>query len=105
MANEMNTANITEVAEVKLTTGEALDRYLELQAQIEQLSKEADVLKAQLKEATAAEDDRKLVLNGHKLTIRTQTKTSISYNEVVKIHPRLAKKFGRTTSYDVFTIR
>jgi predicted phage-related endonuclease len=105
MANEINTATATETAEVKLTDVQALDRYLELQAMIEELTKESDALKAQLKAATATEDDRKLVLKGHKLTIRTQSKTIISYNEVVKVHPRLAKKFGKTTTYDVFTIR
>jgi predicted phage-related endonuclease len=105
MANKINTTTATETAEVKLTDAQALDRYFELQAMIEELTKESDALKAQLKAATATEDDRKLVLNGHKLTIRTQSKTSISYNEVVKVHPRLAKKFGKTTTYDVFTIR
>lgn len=103
MAKEIN-ATATETTEVQLTTSEALDRYLELQTMIDELQKEADALKNQLKEATAAEEDRKLVLNGHKLAIRTQSRTSISYNEVVKVHPRLAKKFGKTTTYDVFTI-
>ncbi len=105
MTNEIRTTITAENAEVKLTDAEALDRYLELQNMIEELQKEADALKAQLKEATAAEPERKLVLNGHKLTIRSQSKTSISYKEVVKVHPRLAKKFGKTVTYDVFTIR
>lgn len=103
-----NNTNITENAnstEGQLTESEALDRYLELQAMISELQEESDALKEQLKKATAKEADRKLSLNGHKLTIRTQTKTTISYPEVLKLHPRLAKKFGHTTTYDVFTIR
>lgn len=104
MANEIKKEITAENKEVKLTDAEALDRYLELQGMIGELQKEADSLKAQLKEATAAEPERKLVLNGHKLTIRSQSKTSISYKEVVKVHPRLAKKLGKTTTYDVFTI-
>lgn len=105
MTNEIKTTITAENAEVKLTEADALDRYLELQSMIEELQKEADALKAQLKEATAAEPERKLVLNGHKLTIRSQSRTSISYKEVVKVHPRLAKKFSETVTYDVFTIR
>ena len=105
MANEIRTTITAENAEVKLTDAEALDRYLELQNMIDELQKESDGLKAQLKKVTAAKKERELVLNGHKLTIRTQSRTSISYNEVVKVHPRLAKKFGKTTTYDVFTIR
>ena len=101
----MATQNTTEITEVKITTEEALDLYLNLKAQIDDLSKKADALKAQLREATSAAPDRKLILNGHKLTLRTQSKTSISFNEVLKVHPRLAKKFGKTTTYEVFDIR
>ena len=59
MTNEIRTTITAENAEVKLTDAEALDRYLELQNMIEELQKEADALKAQLKEATAAEPERK----------------------------------------------
>lgn len=103
-----NNTNINETDTVKecpMTDEDALMRYLELQEMISALQEESDLIKAQLKEATAKEADRKLTLNGHKLTIRTQTKTTISYPEVLKLHPRLAKKFGHTTTYDVFTIR
>lgn len=103
--NNIKNTEKDDIIECPMTDEDALTRYLELQEAISALQEESDIVKAQLKEATAKAADRKLTLNGHKLAIRTQTKTTISYPEVLKLHPRLAKKFGRTTSYDVFTIR
>lgn len=82
-----------------------VEKYIELQAQIKALTEEADALKDALKKETAATESRTLIVDNHTLSLVERTRSSISVKEFTAAHPRLAAKFTKVTSYDVFTVK
>ena len=64
----------------KITKAQAavkIERYLELQALIKEASKEADALKAELKELANGTEARTYVAEGHSVSVTTATRKSV----------------------------
>ncbi len=92
----------------KITKAQAttkIERYLELQALIKEASKEADALKAELKELANGTEARTYVAGDHSVTITTATRRSVDTKALTEAHPKIAAKFTRETPYDTVRIK
>ena len=96
----------------KITEAEAetkIERYLELQALIKEASKEADALKAELKELAngteARTEARTYVAGDHSVSITTATRKSVDAKALAEAHPQIAAKFTKETPYDTVRIK
>lgn len=82
-----------------------IERYLELQALIKEASKEADALKAELKELARSTEARTYVAGEHSVSITTATRKSVDAKALAEAHPKIAAKFTKETPYDTVHIR
>jgi predicted phage-related endonuclease len=92
----------------KITKAQAttkIERYLELQALIKEASKEADALKAELKELADANESRTYTVEDHAITITTSTRRSVDAKALAEAHPKIAAKFTKETNYDTVRIK
>lgn len=92
----------------KITKAQAetkIERYLELQAIIKEVSKEADALKAELKELAEANESRTYVVENHSVSITTATRNTVDAKALAAAHPKIAEKFTKTSTYDTVRIK
>lgn len=92
----------------KITKAQAtikIERYLELQALIKEVSKEADALKAELKELANGTEAHTYVVEGHSVSVTTATRKSVDAKALAEAHPKIAAKFTKETSYDTVRIK
>lgn len=92
----------------KITKAQAetkIERYLELQALIKEASKEADALKAELKELAEANESRTYIVDDHFVTVTTATRKSVDAKALAAAHPKIAAKFTKETQYDTVRIK
>lgn len=92
----------------KMTKAQAaakIERYLELQAAIKEASKEADALKAELKELADATEARTYVTDEHSVSITTATRKTVNAKALAEAHPKIAEKFTEYTRYDTVRIK
>lgn len=82
-----------------------IKRYLELQAIIKEASKEADALKADLKELAEGTEARTYVAEDHSVSITTATRKSVDAKALAEAHPKIAAKFTKETIYDTVRIK
>ena len=88
----------------KITKAQAetkIERYLELQA----LIKEADALKAELKELANSTEARTYVAGDHVVSITTATRNTVDAKALAAAHPKIAEKFTKTSTYDIVRIK
>jgi predicted phage-related endonuclease len=88
----------------KITKAQAetkIERYLELQA----LIKEADALKAELKELANGTEARTYVAGDHSVSITTATRNTVDAKALAAAHPKIAEKFTKTSTYDTVRIK
>lgn len=91
----------------KITKAQAttkIERYLKLQALIKQASKEADALKAELKELADGTKSRTYTADAHSVSITTATRKSVDAKALAEAHPKIAAKFTKETTYDMVRI-
>lgn len=92
----------------KITKAQAttkIERYLELQALIKEFSKEADAIKAELKELANSSEARTYVADEHSVSITTATRKSVDAKALAEAHPKIAAKFTKETPYDTVHIK
>lgn len=92
----------------KITKAQAetkIERYLELQALIKEASKEADALKAELKELASGTEARTYVAGDHSVSITTATRNTVDAKALAAAHPKIAEKFTKTSTYDTVRIK
>lgn len=92
----------------KITKAQAetkIERYLELQALIKKASKEADALKAELKELANGTEARTYVAGDHSVSIITATHKNVDAKALAEAHPKIAAKFTKETPYDTVRIK
>ena len=92
----------------KITKAQAetkIERYLELQALIKEASKEADALKAELKEPANGTEARTYVAGDHSVSITTATRNTVDAKALAAAHPKIAEKFTKTSTYDTVRIK
>ena len=92
----------------KITKAQAetkIERYLELQALIKEASKEADALKAELKELAEANESRTYIVENHSVSITTATRNTVDAKALAAAHPKIAEKFTKTSTYDTGRIK
>lgn len=92
----------------KITKAQAetkIERYLELQALIKEASKEADALKAELKELANGTEARTYVAGEHSVSITTATRNAVDAKALAAAHPKIAEKFTKTSTYDTVRIK
>lgn len=82
-----------------------IERYLELQALIKEASKEADALKAELKELANGTEARTYVAGDHSVSITTATRNTVDTKALAAAHPKIAEKFTKTSTYDTVRIK
>jgi predicted phage-related endonuclease len=91
----------------KITKAQAatkIERYLALSAIIKEASKEADAIKAELKELAEANESRTYTVEEHAITITTSTRRSVDAKALAEAHPKIAAKFTKETTYDTVRI-
>jgi hypothetical protein len=77
----------------KITKAQAatkIERYLALSAIIKEASKEADAIKAELKELAEANESRTYTVEEHAITITTSTRRSVDAKALAEAHPKIA---------------
>lgn len=88
---------------------ETLNTYFELDAQIRELEAKRDAIKKTIKDAMSEQGiDKYTDVQGDVQTtvsLTQATRTTISYKDFAAVHPRLAKKFAKVTSYETLSIR
>lgn len=92
----------------KITKAQAatkIERYLALSAIIKEASKEADAIKAELKELAEANESRTYTVEDHAITITTSTRRSVDAKALAEAHPKIAAKFTKETTYDTVRIK
>jgi predicted phage-related endonuclease len=92
----------------KITKAQAetkIERYLELQALIKEASKEADALKAELKELAEGTEARTYVAGDHSVSVTTATRKNVDAKALAAAHPKIAAKFTKETWYDTVRIK
>lgn len=92
----------------KMTKAQAatkIEEYLNLQAVIKAATKEADTIKAELKELAEANESRTYTVEEHAITITTSTRRSVDAKALAEAHPKIAAKFTKETTYDTVRIK
>ena len=82
-----------------------IERYLALQAAIKEMSKEADELKAELKELAEANESRTYTVDDHAVTVTTATRNTVDAKALAAAHPKIAEKFTKKSTYDTVRIK
>lgn len=82
-----------------------VERYLELQSMIEELTKESDAIKDALKTEARNTEAHTLIVGEHSVTLKECSRNSINVKEFTAAHPKLAEKFTKTTTYEMLTIK
>lgn len=81
-----------------------LQSYLELQDQISDLQRQQDELKSILRMAVEQSGKDVLVINGYALRVQNCNRNCFNTVAFEAEHPKLAKKYTRTTGYNRFCI-
>lgn len=92
----------------KITKAQAalkIEDYLNLQAVIKAATKQADAIKAELKELAEANESRTYTVEDHAVTITTATRKTVDAKALAEAHPKIAAKFTKETSYDTVRIK
>lgn len=89
----------------KATAREKIEEYLNLQAVIKAATKEADAIKAELKELAEANESRTYVVEDHVVTVTTATRNTVDAKALAAAHPKIAEKFTKTSTYDTVRIK
>lgn len=84
---------------VKKTYNAEFTEYFELQAQIEELQKKQDEIKAKLRAAAESEEDKKWVEGRFQVSVTNCTRNTFDTKAFAVNHPKLAAKFTKTTEY------
>lgn len=82
-----------------------VERYLELQALIKELTKESDAIKDALKEEARNAEAHALIVGEHSVTLKECSRSSINVKEFTAAHPKLAEKYTKTTTYEMLTVK
>ena len=82
-----------------------IEEYLELKAQADAFTKQADIIKEELKKIAEATTAQTVVVGAHSITITQATRESINTKEFKEAHPRLAAKFTKQTTYSTVRIK
>ena len=82
-----------------------VERYLELQSMIKELTKESDAIKDALKEEARNTEARTLIVGEHSVILKECSRNSINVKEFTAAHPKLAEKFTKTTTYEMLTVK
>ena len=92
----------------KMTKAQAatkIERYLALQDCIKEMSKEADTIKAELKELANANESRTYIVDDHAVTVTTATRNTVDAKALAAAHPKIAEKFTKKSTYDTVRIK
>lgn len=89
----------------KATAREKIEEYLNLQAVIKTATKEADAIKAELKELAEANESRTYTVDDHVVTVTTSTRKNVDAKALAAAHPKIAEKFTKETWYDTVRIK
>lgn len=89
----------------RATAREKIEEYLNLQAVIKAATKEADAIKAELKELAEANESRTYTVEDHAITITTLTRKSVDAKALAEAHPKIAAKFTKEIAYDTVRIK
>lgn len=84
---------------------EKIEKYLELKAQADAITEQADAIKEELKALAAAEESRTLTAGTHSVTLSEASRSTINAKEFAAAHPRLAAKFTKVTTYTTVKIK
>jgi predicted phage-related endonuclease len=89
----------------KAIAREKIEEYLNLQAVIKTATKEADAIKAELKELAEANETRTYTVNDHAVIVTTATRNTVDAKALAAAHPKIAAKFTKETWYDTVRIK
>ena len=94
---------MAKITKTQATT--KIERYLKLQERIKRDSKEADAIKAELKELAEANENRTYTVENHAVIITTATRKNVDAKALAAAHPKIAEKFTKETNYDTVRIK
>lgn len=97
---KLNGVEYTE-AEVK----KLIKRYLTIKNTQKLLDKELSDISSTLTGIAQAEEDKKVILKEHSISISDCTRVSVSYSELEKKHPRIAKEMGKVSAYTKLNVK
>lgn len=89
----------------KATLVACVEDYLDIQAQIKVLEKQADDLKKALKAEAEKTESGTIVLGAHSITLTECTRNSIDVKEFTADHPKLAERYTKTTTYTMLKVK
>ena len=82
-----------------------IEQFLALKAQIAELTKAQDAIKAELSDLAKTHDNDKLVTDNHSVSVTVCQNTTIDKKALMEAHPKLAAKFLKVTSYERVNIK
>lgn len=89
----------------KATLIACVENYLDIQAQIKVLEKQADDLKKVLRAEAEKAPAGTIVAGEHSITLTECTRNSIDVKEFTAAHPKLAEKYTKTTTYTMLKVK
>lgn len=82
-----------------------IEQFLALKAQIAELTKAQDAIKAELSDLAKTYDNDKLATDNHSVSVTVCQNTTIDKKALMEAHPKLAAKFLKVTSYERVNIK
>lgn len=80
-------------------------RYLTIKNTQKILDKELSDISSTLTSIAQTEEDKKVILKEHSVSISECTRTSVSYSELEKKHPKIAKEMGKVSAYTKLNVK
>ena len=96
----VNGMEYTEVEIKKL-----IKRYLTIKNTQKLLDKELSDISSTLTSIAQTEEDKKVILKEHSISISDCTRVSVSYSELEKKHPKIAKEMGKVSAYTKLNVK
>ncbi len=99
------TFNVNGVEYTEAEIKKLIKRYLTIKNTQKLLDKELSEISKTLTGIAQTEEDKKVILKEHSISISDCTRVSVSYSELEKEHPRIAKKMCKVSSYTKLNVK
>lgn len=101
----VKTFNVNGVEYTEAEIKRLIKRYLTIKNTQKLLDKELSEISKTLTGIAQTEEDKKVILKEHSVSISDCTRVSVSYSELEKKHPRIAKEMGKISSYTKLNVK
>lgn len=99
------TFNVNGVEYTEAEIKKLIKRFLTIKNTQKLLDKELSDISSTLTSIAQTEEDKKVILKEHSVSISECTRTSVSYSELEKKHPKIAKEMGKVSAYTKLNVK